>query len=118
MTTTVSLPETRIGGALSTPPPVDDGSKRIGTVVGSYRLLGLLGQGAMGQVFLAEHTKIGRKVALKMLRQEHGADATAIRRFFSEAQAVNRISHENIVEITDFVENLGGDNYFIMELLK
>ena len=118
MSTTVSLPETRISGAMSAAAPIDDGSKRIGTTVGSYRLLALLGQGAMGQVFLAEHTKIGRKVALKMLRLEHAQEATAVRRFFSEAQAVNRISHENIVEITDFVENPGGDNYFIMELLK
>ena len=118
MSTTVSLPETRITGVSSMAPPLDDGAKRIGTVVGSYRLLALLGQGAMGQVFLADHTKIGRKVALKMLRVEHAQDANAVRRFFSEAQAVNRISHENIVEITDFVENPGGDNYFIMELLK
>ncbi len=90
----------------------------MGEVVGSYKLIGMLGQGAMGQVFLAEHTRIGRKVALKMLRRELSADPMSVRRFFSEAQAVNRISHENIVEITDFVENPGGDNYFIMELLK
>ncbi|HWV38224.1 MAG TPA: serine/threonine-protein kinase [Vulgatibacter sp.] len=89
-------------------------------VLGSYRLLQLLGQGGMGRVFLAEHVKLGRKVALKMLRQELAADAEAVRRFFAEARAVNQVAHENIVSVTDFFEADGSGQapYLIMEFLE
>jgi serine/threonine-protein kinase len=89
-----------------------------GSVIGSYRLIALIGEGSIGRVFVAEHTKLGRKVALKMLRAEATASPRALSRFFGEARAVNEIRHENIVEITDFVE--GGDHpsYLIMELLE
>jgi eukaryotic-like serine/threonine-protein kinase len=90
----------------------------IGGVLGSYRLLKLLGEGGMGRVFLAEHIRLGRKVALKTLRTEYASNPEAVARFFREARAVNRINHENIVEITDFVEADGQHNYYIMELLE
>ncbi|MFN0250120.1 MAG: serine/threonine-protein kinase [Kofleriaceae bacterium] len=89
-----------------------------GTILGSYRLIEVLGQGGMGVVYLAEHTKLGRRVAVKMLRSEYSENPQAVHRFFAEARAVNKISHQNIVEITDFVENPGSDNYYIMELLN
>jgi len=91
---------------------------RPGTVLGAYRLEQLLGIGGMGFVYLAEHTRLGRRVALKMLRQEYTKNADLVRRFFGEARAVNQIAHENIVQITDFIEAPGGDNYYIMELLE
>jgi len=87
-------------------------------VVGSYRLLELIAEGGMGLVFLAEHQKLGRKVALKMLRPEFAGNKRAISRFFREARAVNEIQHENIVDITDFVEDPDGDNFYIMEFLR
>jgi serine/threonine-protein kinase len=96
----------------------DEKTRRLGSVVGSYRLEHLLGEGGMGWVYLAEHVRLGRRVALKMLRPELAATPQVVRRFFAEARAVNRILHENIVEITDFVENQGAENYFIMELLR
>jgi serine/threonine protein kinase len=89
-----------------------------GTVMGSYRLIKLLAEGGMGRVYLAEHTRLGRKVALKLLRSEYSSNAPAIKRFFREARTVNDINHENIIEITDFFEKEGGDNFYIMELLK
>ena len=89
-----------------------------GTVLGSYRLIKLLAEGGMGRVYLAEHTRLGRKVALKLLRSEYASNAPAIKRFFREARTVNDINHENIIEITDFFEKEGGSNYYIMELLK
>ena len=89
-----------------------------GTVLGSYRLLELLGEGGMGVVYLAEHMRLGRRVALKTLRADFSGNPQAVRRFFGEARAVNKIRHQNIVEITDFVEEAGGDNYYIMELLR
>jgi eukaryotic-like serine/threonine-protein kinase len=89
-----------------------------GTELGSYRIVKLLGEGGMGRVYVAEHIRLGRRVAMKMLRQEFAANPVAVSRFFAEARAVNRISHEHLVEITDFFEKPGGENYFIMELLK
>ncbi|HTE49915.1 MAG TPA: protein kinase [Kofleriaceae bacterium] len=88
-----------------------------GTEVGSYRLLDVLGEGGMGRVYLAEHIRLGRKVALKMLRSKYSQNPEAVRRFFTEARAVNRIAHENIVEVTDFVSEPDGASYYIMEFL-
>jgi serine/threonine protein kinase len=90
----------------------------IGTILGSYRLLELIGEGGMGRVFLAEHVRLGRKVAVKMLLSEYGGNTEAVRRFFAEARAVCQISHENIIEISDFVENDLGRSYYVMELLR
>ena len=72
----------------------------------------------MGFVFLAEHTSLGRHVAIKTLRKEYLDNPDVIRRFFGEARAVNQIQHQNIVEITDFVEDLEGESYFVMEYLQ
>jgi hypothetical protein len=71
----------------------------------------------MGRVFIAEHTRLGRQVALKLLRSEFSGNREAVKRFFAEARAVNRINHENIIEVSDFVESPAGA-YYIMELLK
>lgn len=93
-----------------------------GSVLGSYQIVKLLGQGAMGRVYLARHVKLGRQVALKMLRSEHARNPLLIERFFQEARTVNEINHEHIVEIIDFVEDfdpLGNKRaYFVMELLS
>jgi eukaryotic-like serine/threonine-protein kinase len=90
----------------------------LGEVLGSYRILSLVGEGGMGRVYMAEHQKLGRKVALKLLRPEYAVKRDAVARFFQEARAVNTIGHENIVDITDFVELDTGETYFIMEMLQ
>ena len=89
----------------------------IGTILGSYRLVKQIGAGGMGRVFIAEHVRLGRQVALKILRSELSGNIEAIKRFFAEARAVNRIRHENIIEISDFVEDPLGSSFYIMELL-
>ena len=87
-------------------------------VVGSYQMEDVLAEGGMGIIFAAKHVKLGRKVALKMLRPQFSDNQKAVTRFFREARAVNEIEHENIIEITDFIEDYRGDNYYIMELLE
>ena len=94
------------------------GALPAGTVLGAYRLIDTLGAGAMGIVYLAEHVKLGRRVAIKTLRSELASNASQISRFFAEARAVNRIAHENIIEVTDFVESSDGPSYYVMELLR
>lgn len=90
----------------STPPPpalpVDGDPDLIGKVVGDFRILRKLGQGGMGQVFLAEQLSLKRQVALKIMRPDLAANATALRRFQLEAEAVARINHANIVQVHAF----------------
>jgi tRNA A-37 threonylcarbamoyl transferase component Bud32 len=90
---------------------------RLGQTVGNYRLVRQLGAGGMGAVYMAEHTLIGKKVALKVLHRELAQDREVVARFFNEARAVNQIGHEHIVDITDFGQS-GGDHFFVMELLS
>jgi tRNA A-37 threonylcarbamoyl transferase component Bud32 len=94
-----------------------DAQSHVGRELGDYRLMQLIGEGGMGWVYLARHSRIGRRVAIKMLRPELANDPVAVRRFFEEARAVNRIQHENIVQVHDFVENDGGTTYLVLELL-
>jgi len=89
-----------------------------GSILGSYRLIQQIGAGGMGRVFVAEHIRLGRKVAVKILRPEYSGNQEAVKRFFAEARAVNRINHENIIEISDFIEGDSGPSFYIMELLE
>src|SRR5688572_8727188 len=92
---------------------------RVGDVLGNYQLERLLGEGSMGRVFHARHVRLGRQVALKVLRPQHASDVSFVRRFFQEARTVNQINHEHIVEIFDFVEEpQRGQVYCVMELLR
>jgi serine/threonine-protein kinase len=93
---------------------------RVGDVVGSYRLIRLIGEGSAGRVFEVEHDKIGRRAAMKILSPEHALRPAAIRRLLAEAQAVNRINHPHIVEITDVLEGgiQGAVTAVVMELLE
>jgi serine/threonine protein kinase len=72
----------------------------------------------MGFVYRAEHARLGRPVALKLLRPEYASRQEAVSRFFQEAKTVNRIRHRNIVEVTDFVELDDGVKFIVMELLQ
>jgi len=89
----------------------------LGKVLGSYKLLECIGRGGMGRVYMAEHVRLGRRVALKLLRPEYAIKRESVARFFQEAKAVNKIRHRNIVDITDCVELPGGQTFIIMELL-
>jgi serine/threonine-protein kinase len=89
---------------------------QIGSTLGSYEIVGLLGKGAMGRVYRARHARLGREVALKVLNPEFIARPDVVQRFFREARVVNDIDHENIVEVSDFVEQ-PGVAYLVMELL-
>jgi serine/threonine-protein kinase len=89
----------------------------IGQAVGSYVITSLLGEGGMGKVYLARHTLIGRKAAVKILNPDIASDEEAVSRFFTEARLVNDIRHPNIVEITDFGQ-FSSFYCIVMELLE
>lgn len=83
--------------------------------IGKYPVLRLLGQGAMGKVYLGEDPFIGRQVAIKVLSSE--GDSEAHRRFLEEARTVGQLSHPNIVTLLEFGFHEGSP-YLVMELLK
>src|SRR2546426_955653 len=69
-----------------------------GQSLGEFVLLRRLGQGGMGQVYLAEQPSLRRRVALKLLRKELASNEISRRRFEAEAKAVAQLSHANIVQ--------------------
>ncbi|HEY3357775.1 MAG TPA: serine/threonine-protein kinase, partial [Polyangia bacterium] len=87
----------------------------LGTMIGSYRLVRLLGSGGMGDVYLGEHPQIRSRVAVKVLHAEHAQERTHVERFLNEARAVNTIRHDNIVKILDLGTLADGRPYLVME---
>jgi eukaryotic-like serine/threonine-protein kinase len=90
----------------------------VGQTIGNYRITAKLGEGGMGVVYLAEHPVIGKKVALKAIHPELSRNTEVVSRFVIEAQSVNHIGHEHIVDIADFGNTPEGEFYFIMEFLQ
>ncbi len=87
----------------------------IGALLGGrYRLRQILGQGGMATIFGATDDKLGREVAVKVLRPEFGTDAQFVERFKHEAQAAASLSHPNIVAVYDYGTDPAGP-YIVME---
>ncbi len=86
-------------------------------VLGSYVLLQRLGEGGMGQVFKARHQKLGRVVALKLIRKERLDNPRAVRRFQREIRAVAGLSHPNIVRAFD-ADQVGTTHFLVMEFVE
>ncbi len=91
---------------------------RIGTQVGNYFLLDILGRGGMGTVYSGEHVYIGKKVAVKVLHHRFAKYEEAIQRFLREARAASSINHPNIVDVTDFGPMPDSGVFFVMEYLQ
>ena len=88
----------------------------IGRILSHYKVLEKLGSGGMGQVYVAEDTKLSRKVALKVLPPEM-ASQERLMRFEREAKAVAALDHPNIVTIYS-VEESDGVHFITMQLVK
>ncbi|MFN8875772.1 MAG: serine/threonine protein kinase, partial [Gemmatimonadota bacterium] len=87
-------------------------------VADRYRVLKKLGEGGMGQVYLAEHVRMKRKSALKVMRPDVGADPDAVARFTREATNASHIEHPNVAAIHDFGETSDGLIYLAMEFVE
>ena len=88
-----------------------------GKTLGHYRIERLIGQGGMGAVYLAEDTRLHRRVALKVLPPELSSDPDRLARFEREAQAVAALNHPHIVTIHS-VEEAAGIHFITMELVE
>ena len=85
--------------------------------LGEYQLLEKLGEGGMGAVYKARHTRLRRTVALKMLSRGRMEDPRAIARFDREMEAIGQLSHPNIVQAYDARE-VEGMHFLVMEYIE
>ena len=88
----------------------------IGTTIGRYEILSLLGAGGMGEVYQARDTRLGRIVAVKILPKQLAEDRERIQRFEREARLLASLNHVNIATLFGFEEN-EGTHFLVMELV-
>ena len=89
----------------------------IGRTLGHYQIIDKLGEGGMGEVFLAEDTSLHRKVALKFLPLAMQQDSTAHKRFIREARSAAALDHPYICHINEVGESDGQD-FIAMEYVE
>ncbi len=85
--------------------------------IGRYRVLSRLGAGGMGEVFLAEDTTLGRRVALKVLTDESAGKTDRTARFVQEARLASAVSHPGIAQIFE-IGDADGVSFIAMEYVE
>ena len=83
-----------------------------------YRIVRVIGQGGMGVVYEAEHTTLGKRVAIKLMLEKYTGDSEAVARFTREALAASRIGNPHIIDVMDIGTAPDGRSYVVMELLN
>ncbi len=89
----------------------------VGRRIEKYDIRTRIGEGGMGEVYEAKHVHIGKRVALKILREDFSRKEDVVERFRQEARSASIIGHENIIDITDFGTTPDGRFFFVMEFL-
>ncbi|HJX89026.1 MAG TPA: protein kinase [Pyrinomonadaceae bacterium] len=92
-------------------------ARLVGRTVGAYKILGLLGRGGMGEVYLAQDLRLGRQVALKFLPLQFTSDANRLRRFEQEARNASALNHPNIVTIHKIGQD-AATRYIVTEYIE
>jgi eukaryotic-like serine/threonine-protein kinase len=90
----------------------------IGRTINNYEIKSVLGQGAMGSVYLAEHPVLRRRAAIKVLKREYAQHPTEVSRFINEARAASAVRHPGIIEVYDVGTLPDGLPYLMMEMLE
>jgi eukaryotic-like serine/threonine-protein kinase len=85
-----------------------------GRTLGPYSVISVLGVGGMGEVYLARDTRLGRKIALKLLPKQFTTDAARVRRFEIEARAASALNHPNILTIYE-IGTIGAEHFIAAE---
>jgi serine/threonine protein kinase/Tol biopolymer transport system component len=94
----------------------DQSELKPGQTVGSYNIISLLGRGGMGEVYLAQDVRLGRKVALKILTASLSGDRNRLRRFEQEARTASGLNHPNILTIHG-IEEVDGRRIIATEFI-
>jgi serine/threonine-protein kinase len=89
----------------------------IGQSINNYQIRAQIGEGGMGTVYVAQHSFMGRKAAVKVLRRTYVQDEWVVSLFMNEARAANAIGHPNIIDIIDVGRLSDGQPYLMMEFL-
>ena len=89
----------------------------IGQTISHYRIIGRVGEGGMGEVYLAQDTKLGRRIALKLLPARFTIDAERVHRFEQEARSASALNHPNIVTIHE-VGEAGAAHFIATEFIE
>ena len=89
----------------------------MGKRLGAYQIVSLVGVGGMGEVYLAQDSRLGRKVALKILPAAVAADQERMGRFVREAKAASALSHPNVAHIYD-IGDFEGIHFIAMEYVE
>ena len=103
------------GGARENDEPCDDGMEVV-DLSARYNIEGTLGRGGMGEVLLATDLRLGRKVAIKRMLSDAAKSRTAVSRFISEARAIARLDHDNIVDVYDYGRTADGP-FLVMQYI-
>ena len=85
----------------------------IGTSLGPYKIIEQIGAGGMGEVYLGEDTRLGRRVAIKVLPEEYASDPERLARFEQEARAAAALNHPHIAVVHDI--GTAGDTHFMVQ---
>ncbi len=97
----------------------DHATEPLPAAIGGYPVVEPIGRGAMGRVFLAEDTSLGRKVAIKVMHPSRATDPAARRRFLRESRATAAVEHHNVVAIHQVGEDAAdGIPFIVMQLLR
>ena len=113
--------ESDVGGLPTVPRSLEPGAAPVrlvpGARAGDYVIDRMLGSGGMGEVYAGHHPVIGKKVAVKVIREHLATSPEAIARFTREARAVNQVDHPNVVDVFAIGRLDDGRLYFVMDLV-
>ena len=113
----IAGPAMNVAARLITPDKDAEAGGTLSGRIGAYDVVSLIGRGGMGEVYLAHDTRLGRKVAVKLLQPGLSSNPDAMRRFEQEARAASSLNHPNIVTIYE-IGDLDDRRFLAMEFVE